>query len=703
MIPQPVDHAVTNKAFLQAIFHNLSPDEYCWTTAFVTDPSKGEWGGLKTYPEHAQETPFANAYFSVSALKADKNRIKKRRADNFSRLMCVVLDDVGDCDLAPSWRLETSSGKFQVGYMLQDPITDKDAAQRLHAALNTQKLIKLDVSGNNLVRYVRLPVGKNTKYSPTFDCVLHSWNPDTRVSVEDFCASIGISAEAIFSGITSVPQPSYPGDQSYPGVAIDRIPDETYIANIVSGNAFHESINVLAARYHARGMNQYNIIATLQGIMQAANDGSDRWKVRYNDIKRSVASAAAKFDVMPSVAPVNVSYDDPASPNGAVGSPGDGVHPLARFIPADLTNLTPTEYVLDGILAAGVVIVAGSAGAGKTTQLVPLACRVAHLCLPDDPLRPLLRRKIIYVTEDEHQVLRILRSMLESKEFGDQSTHISEWFQIVRAARLAPEMIVQVAPLYQTFSTNNTNEKTGISYDAKPLVIIDTLNSSIDLDNENDNSEVGKAIATLKQRFEGIPIIGVGHTAKVLKRGDLRDLSARGASAWEGDAHQVMYLTAEEDGTRWLDVECGKHRFVRKADGIAFQTVTNVIRTADLLGNPVLEGLVHGSPEIVRSGGKQAQKAEKEELSRIGKQAVRDLYIGDCEKAILSELKDLPRSEYRTKNELCELIPMGAKSAKIAIVDDMIVRGLIVVSLTASHPEIEKREKQHTHAVRIAE
>jgi len=682
MIPQRSDHAVSNQEFMRAIFSDLAQDEYCWTTAFAADPSKGEWSGARTYPEHVQDTPFANAYFSVAALRADANGIKKRRADNFSRLMCIVLDDVGECDLAPSWRLETSSGKFQVGYILADPVTDKDIAQRLHAALNTQKLIKLDVSGNNLVRYVRLPVGKNTKYAPHFDCVLHAWNPHVKVTVADFCASIGINTDAVFSGLSGVPQS--------PTISTaERIPDETYIANVVSGNAYHESLNILAARYHSRGMTSYNIIATLQGIMQAANDGSERWKTRYNDIKRSVMSAVAKFD------PVLANTD-------ATGDNNE--HPLAKFVPVDLNALKPTEYVLDGILAAGVVIIAGSAGAGKTTQLVPLLCRVAHLCEHKDPLKPLLRRKIIYVTEDEHQVMRILRSMLESREFGSCTPEdVASWFHIVRAARLAPETIVKVAPLYQTLSTENVNPVNGKTYTASPLVAIDTLNSSIDLDNENDNSEVGKAIALLKQRFEGIPIIGVGHTAKVLKRGDLRDLSARGASAWEGDAHQVMYLTAEEDGTRWLDVECGKHRFVRKADGIAFQTVSNVIRTHDLLGNPVLEGLVHGAPEIVRAGGKQAQKAEKEELTRMGKQAAQDLYVGDCEKTILAELASLSRSEYRTKNELCELIPTGSKNAKNAIIDSMIVRGLIAVSLTASAPEIEKREKQHTHAVRIAD
>lgn len=369
-------------------------------------------------------------------------------------------------------------------------------------------------------------------------------------------------------------------------------------------------------------------------------------------------------------------------------------HPLMVFVHYDLDNIPPTEYVLDGIMEAGVVLVVGSAASGKTTQLLPLLTRVTHLCDPDDPLKPLLRRKLIWVSEDPKQALRILRSMREAGHFGTHSARkVSEWIKVVAAARLAPEIVAQVAPFYETMAVDNIGAD-GEVFSANPVVAFDTNNSVFDLENESDNSEVGRAMAVLKQKFRGIPLVLVGHIAKALKRADVVDFSARGAGAWEADANQVMYMIKEDDGKRWLEIVSAKHRFFARADGILFGASINVIKTHDILGNKITETLIHGVPEIVEAGGKSEIAKVKEKNRKDADLAARQLLLKQKEEAVISALNLLSKTEYRTKTELAERIG-GNKNQALEVIDAMVARGLINAIYTPFEAPIEKRPGRH--------
>ena len=369
-------------------------------------------------------------------------------------------------------------------------------------------------------------------------------------------------------------------------------------------------------------------------------------------------------------------------------------HPLSTFVHYDLDNIPPTEYVLDGIMEAGVVLVVGSAASGKTTQLLPLLTRVTHLCDPDDPLKPLLRRKLIWVSEDPKQALRILRSMREAGHFGTHSAkEVSEWIKVVAAARLAPEIVAQVAPFYETMAVDNISAD-GEVYRTNPVVVFDTNNSVFDLENESDNSEVGRAMAVLKQKFRGIPLVLVGHIAKALKRADVVDFSARGAGAWEADANQVMYMIKEDDGKRWLEIVSAKHRFFARADGILFGASINVIQTRDILGNKITETLIHGVPEIIEAGGKSEIAKVKEKNRKDADLAARQLLLKQKEEAVISALNLLNKTEYRTKTELAERIG-GNKNQALEVIDAMVARGLINAIYTPFEAPIEKRPGRH--------
>jgi len=369
-------------------------------------------------------------------------------------------------------------------------------------------------------------------------------------------------------------------------------------------------------------------------------------------------------------------------------------HPLSTFVHYDLDNIPPTEYVLDGIMEAGVVLVVGSAASGKTTQLLPLLTRVTHLCDESDPLKPLLRRKLIWVSEDPKQALRILRSMREAGHFGVRTAReVSEWIKVVAAARLAPEIVAQVAPFYETMAVDNISAD-GEVYRTNPVVVFDTNNSVFDLENESDNSEVGRAMAVLKQKFRGIPLVLVGHIAKALKRADVVDFSARGAGAWEADANQVMYMIKEDDGKRWLEIVSAKHRFFARADGILFGASINVIQTHDILGNKITETLIHGVPEIVEAGGKSEIAKVKEKNKKDADLVARQLLMKQKEEVVISALNVLGRTEYHTKSELAERIG-GSKNTALELIDAMVSRGLINAIYTPFPRPIEKRAGRH--------
>jgi hypothetical protein len=76
----------------------------------------------------------------------------------------------------------------------------------------------------------------------------------------------------------------------------------------------------------------------------------------------------------------------------------------------------------------------------------------------------------------------------------------------------------------------------------------------MDIDNENDNSEVGAYIAALKQTIYiqlDTPVCIITHTNKTISKAD-SDATARGASAFTGDATLTGVLFEDETKTRYM-------------------------------------------------------------------------------------------------------------------------------------------------------
>ena len=222
-------------------------------------------------------------------------------------------------------------------------------------------------------------------------------------------------------------------------------------------------------------------------------------------------------------------------------TPIDQPLPYWKELSLDLTRLYPVEYLIDGFLAHSFSVSAGQPGVGKTTAMVSVCLIAAGFTLSDSPLKTESRRKILYVTEDANQVRQSLYAY--SKYWNLDPKEIAEWFIVIESKRSkVPEILL----LAENVIRHTTTER--------PFLIIDTSNATLEIDNENDNSEVGAFIAALKQTIYiqlDTPMCIITHTNKTISKSD-SDATARGASAFTGDATLTGVLFEDETKTRYM-------------------------------------------------------------------------------------------------------------------------------------------------------
>jgi RecA-family ATPase len=252
----------------------------------------------------------------------------------------------------------------------------------------------------------------------------------------------------------------------------------------------------------------------------------------------------------------------------------EGTAPAPHWpeISLDLTTLKPTRYLIDNFWGHGFMVLAGQPGLGKTNAVLSLSMVMAGFTLHDSPLKAKRPRKTIIVTEDSSQVIDTLYAY--KKHFG--LADIQNWIVVIDAKRSDVIDLLQL-------STNVLNHTVnGI----RPHLILDTANSTMDLENENDNSEVGSFMAALKQTIYhqlDTPITIITHTPKTINRQDA-DAMARGASAFTGDATQTSVLFIDDDKTRYLRL--AKLRYEPKFREVRFESHVFPELTIDQDGDP---------------------------------------------------------------------------------------------------------------------
>jgi hypothetical protein len=155
-----------------------------------------------------------NPFYAVSTFVSKADAPAKRRIANFSRTHVIGLDDIGlgssakigpdKVKLAPTFVIETSPGNVQVGYVLSEPIAQRELADILQDALIHQGLgAERDPGQKNVTRYLRLPCGVNAKqkYIEELGHPWHHrlliWEPERRYTHAEIVAAYGLRLERV--------------------------------------------------------------------------------------------------------------------------------------------------------------------------------------------------------------------------------------------------------------------------------------------------------------------------------------------------------------------------------------------------------------------------------------------------------------------------------------------------------------------------
>ena len=373
---------VKNSEFLQLLYAGIPEKSSLWVTSFFGNPDltdSGNWFGRPYKPErHAlvDSMVTVNAYFSVAALSPTADGAVRRRKANFEQILVLVADDalIDDIKGTVSYVLNTSPGKAQIGIFIDKD--DPDAKNRnlvdsIVTRMAENGLLRADASGNNSVRYVRLPVGQNQKPrdSGPWDHQLAVWNADCVMSLADAASVFGIDVDELRK--IEKAKPADAKNSIYEGQA-DLL--RLTASNIVRGERLHESINEMAFSLVASGAHAGTVVSTLRGLMESSLVAKDdRWKARYDDIPRSVTTAVDKLKE-------NETNDPDASTSAGKGK-SEIIERLKSWKPADaaqVTEIRKIKYYVEGLIQshlAGSLVSQG--GTGKTSILMLLGIETA--------------------------------------------------------------------------------------------------------------------------------------------------------------------------------------------------------------------------------------------------------------------------------------------------------------------------------------
>lgn len=248
------------------------------------------------------------------------------------------------------------------------------------------------------------------------------------------------------------------------------------------------------------------------------------------------------------------------------------------------------EYLIDGLLRYGPNAFSGPRGGGKSSTLAPMLCAIGGL-IPHYPLEIKLRREVIIYTEDREQMSRIFDSMIEDGYMDVTLAELNRWVHLVDSERILPSVVARHADELSKMWTPNKKADGGI-YPAGPLVVFDTISSGLEIENSNDNDDVSREIATMRQALDGkAGLLLVGHTAK--DAANRAGQTMLGAQAWEANTIGSITLKTN-NGERQVHIT--KDRFSAPVTMFNVDPRRTQYAGLDVLGSPTT---IHGLYNVI--------------------------------------------------------------------------------------------------------
>jgi hypothetical protein len=306
-----------NSEFLSAVYGRLKND-YGWTTSFASDPGTAPgslwlgsaWTGTDDQKAVIDQRAEDNNYYSVGVCYAREGD-KRRSKEVFGRLAVLMADDISPVGLDDlvggySYALETSKGNYQVGVLLDPADSDTRNAPLIDAVLRAMGaggFVKADSSGNNPVRYARLPVGTNTKKRDTgmFSQKLLFCNLDEVYTLADAVRTFSLDLDVIKRGMET------------PKTKIEATGDASDLVKaIITPNLedrdYHDPLLKLSASLIAGGLRPGATVNVLRSLMLASKPEGDpaqldRWQQRFGSELTRMVSTAEKYAPKPEVIP----------------------------------------------------------------------------------------------------------------------------------------------------------------------------------------------------------------------------------------------------------------------------------------------------------------------------------------------------------------------------------------------------------------
>lgn len=274
-------------------------------------------------------------------------------------------------------------------------------------------------------------------------------------------------------------------------------------------------------------------------------------------------------------------------------------------LPLDFAKVDGIDYLLEGFMAESFAIISGQPGVGKTTAMVPLALAAAGFTI--GCLQTNVPRQIIYVSEDSAQVKRILYGMVKFE--GLDADKVRQMFHLIDAKRVIATDLIKLRENVAMATVNGV----------RPWVILDTASATMHMDNENSNSEVSAFVSALKETIytqQKTSVAIITHQAKAM--GNMNeDATARGGSAWEGDATLTASLFIDSD-ERFLKLR--KTRYEPEYKEIKLNTRMEEIPVIDSRGNMQDMRLLWTIPEPSDTDERKLAKRQNEESEKHDKQ-----------------------------------------------------------------------------------